>query len=187
MKIYTKTGDDGETGLFGGQRVAKHDTRVCAYGEVDEACSYLGVVRSRLPGVLEVRPELEPMLTQIQDDLFVLGADLATPEEVEHQRVTRVKDEQVARLEGWIDEIDGSLPPLSCFVLPGGHPLAAELFFSRTLVRRAERAVVALASTEPVSRTALLYLNRLSDLLFVLGRFVNHRLEAEEIPWKGGS
>jgi cob(I)alamin adenosyltransferase len=182
MRIYTRTGDAGETGLFGGQRVAKDSLRVEAYGTVDEVNALLGVTRA-CPGD-EIVTDL---LADIQADLFILGADLATPmeegERVGARRVRRVEEAQVRRLEGEIDRLQAGLPPLDQFILPGGSERGALLHLARTVCRRAERCVVALTRAEAVSPEALRYLNRLSDLLFVLARTVNQQAGIPELPW----
>ncbi|MFQ3596628.1 MAG: cob(I)yrinic acid a,c-diamide adenosyltransferase [Sphingomonadaceae bacterium] len=166
-RIYTRTGDDGTTGLADGSRLAKDAARVEAYGTVDEANSAIGVA------VLAAGDPYRSMLLAIQNDLFDLGADLATPGEPEGWEALRVVPAQVARLEHEIDQLNADLAPLSSFVLPGGTPLAAHLHVARTVVRRAERAVVTAAAQTQVSDVALHYLNRLSDLLFVMARHAN--------------
>ena len=172
-KIYTRTGDNGTTGLVAGPRRKKHDLRVESYGEVDEANSCIGLVRQHLAG----HPDLDAMLMRIQNDLFDLGADLATPEtgkklDYEPLRIAQV---QVDRLETEIDLLNADLEPLRSFVLPGGTPAAAALHLARTVARRAERRIVALQDVEgeAVSAAAAAYINRLSDFLFVAARWVN--------------
>lgn len=177
-KIYTKTGDAGTTGLVDGQRRPKHDARVEAYGEVDEANACIGLARLHAEGTT-----LE-MLTRIQQDLFDLGADLATPPSV--SGALRVVPGQVERLEAEIDAMNEHLAPLTSFVLPGGNALSAHLHLARTVVRRAERAVCALMAQEEVSPPALHYLNRLSDFLFVLGRVANNN-GAADVMWVPGA
>lgn len=183
MRIYTRTGDAGQTGLFGGQRVGKDALRVEAYGEVDELNAAIGVARAR-PGD-EVVGDL---LAAIQHDLFVLGSDLATPAEagarVGTRSVRRMEERHVQRLEDEIDALDAALPPLERFILPGGSERGALLHFARTVCRRAERRVVALARVEEVNAEAVRYLNRLSDLLFVLARGVNQQAGIPELPWE---
>jgi len=182
MKLYTRTGDGGETGLFGAERVPKHHPRVEAYGDVDEANSQIGLARALLPAELA---ELDERLAALQSALFDLGADLATPHgSPAEAHVRRVQPGDVAGLEGWIDAYAEATPPLSGFVLPGGHPAAAALQVARAVARRAERRVVALAGQEEVNPEALRYLNRLSDLLFAMARWVNHRLGVEEPLWR---
>ena len=188
MKIYTRTGDEGDTGLFGGPRVPKDDARVEAYGAVDELNSVLGVVRAQLEGAPEAG-DLSARLQQLQSELFDLGGELATPDvderEAQGQVVARIREDAVEALEAWIDDLEGELEPLEQFILPGGHPAAAALHLARTVCRRAERRTVSLASLEDVSPVVLHYLNRLSDLLFVLARVVNHRAGVEEPRWLG--
>ncbi len=182
MPIYTRTGDEGLTALVGGERVKKSTLRVAAYGTVDEANSALGLARSLLPGELA---ELDPLLDRLQRALFDLGSDLATLKNSPAERhITRMHPEDVAGLEAEIDRLEAELPPLKLFILPGGHPAAAALHLARTAVRRAEREAVALAEHEWVNAEALRYLNRLSDLLFVLARYVNHRLGVPEPIWR---
>jgi cob(I)alamin adenosyltransferase len=178
MKIYTKTGDKGETGLFGGQRVGKNDLRVKAYGEVDELNALLGLAQAR---IIDNRVSL--ILRAIQSDLFTVGADLATPEGVS-KSPARLKDKRNGRLEELIDEFDADLPALKNFILPGGTEAAATLQVGRTVCRRAERSVVDLAEIEEINPAILVYLNRLSDLLFVLARWQNHEAGAEEPRWE---
>lgn len=179
MKIYTKTGDSGETSLFDGTRVRKTDARVAAYGDVDEVQAHLG-----LAGTTPVDAEIAEMLVAVQRDLFAVGARLADPSHRIAARVTKVAvdDASVARLEDWIDRLEASLPPLRHFVLSGGSPAGAALHLARAVCRRAERAVLTLdaAAVEPI---ILVYLNRLSDLLFVMGRAANHRAGVAETPW----
>lgn len=181
MKIYTKTGDRGTTGLFGGTRVAKTHPRVRAYGEVDELNAVLGVARS----VVQSEPVAE-LLQGIQSDLFDVGAELASvPERLNKGGVPMVTEVDVERLERAIDEHESRLEPLATFVLPGGASAAAHLHVARTVCRRAERAVIALHGEEPVRAEVLRYLNRLSDLLFVLARVANHDAGVADVPWVG--
>ena len=185
MKIYTRTGDEGDTGLFGGPRVPKDDARVEAYGAVDELNAALGVAAAGLDG--EASPDLAAMLHEIQSTLFDLGGELATPDA--HERAASGKltpllaDGSSERLEGWIDALEGELEPLTQFILPGGAPVAAALHHARTVCRRAERRAVSLATIEEVSGELLVYLNRLSDFLFVAARAVNRREGVEEPRW----
>lgn len=181
-RIYTRTGDEGETGLFGGGRVPKSDLRVAAYGEVDELNASLGWVRTRLP---EPDDGLDTQLATLQGDLFVLGAHLATPPGARTgQHLPPLPRSRPAELERWIDRAEEELDPLRSFILPGGSEAGAALHLARTVCRRAERAVVALARTSEVDATILVYLNRLSDLLFDFARLVNHRAGAPETPWR---
>lgn len=180
MKIYTRTGDSGTTGLFGGGRVDKHHPRLEAYGTVDEANSAIGVAASLLDGEIEA---LRRPLQEIQRDLFVVGADLATPPGSKPV-VPRVGPGHVSRLEEWIDEFERDLPPLEHFVLPGGSTGGAALHLARTICRRAERATVALAGEDSVDTNVIVYLNRLSDFLFIAARWTNFRGGTAEIAWK---
>lgn len=186
MKIYTKTGDGGDTGLFGGVRVSKADPRVAAYGDVDELNAWLGFARTSLPEA-DAEPGLGAMIEQIQRDLFALGARLADPAHKIANRVTKtaVGSDDIARLEGWIDRLEESLPPLKRFILAGGSPGGAALHVARTTCRRAERAMVALRAGEDgaFEPELLIYVNRLSDLLFVMARAANHRAGSPEIEW----
>lgn len=177
MKIYTRTGDSGETGLFDGTRVSKADRRVSAYGEVDELNAWLGFVRA--PGRLDRK--LQEMIDRIQRDLFAMGARLADPSHKIADRVDKaqVRSEDVARLEGWIDELDAQLPPLRKFILPGGSHEGALLHVARTVCRRAERAVVGIGGDPEL----VVYLNRLSDLLFVMARAENQNQGFPEVEW----
>ncbi|MGH9385348.1 MAG: cob(I)yrinic acid a,c-diamide adenosyltransferase [Vicinamibacterales bacterium] len=179
MKIYTKTGDAGETSLFDGTRVRKTDARVAAYGDVDELQASIGMAIAA--GLDE---DLSAMCVQIQRDLFALGARLADPAHRIAERVKKavVTDESVARLEGWIDGFDGEVPPLRHFILSGGSPAGAALHVARAVCRRAERAVIGLGS-DAVEPLVLVYLNRLSDLLFVMARAANHRRSVPEVEW----
>ncbi|MGZ3477300.1 MAG: cob(I)yrinic acid a,c-diamide adenosyltransferase [Polyangiales bacterium] len=181
MKIYTRTGDDGTTGLYGGSRVKKDSLRVEAYGTVDEANAAIGRARS----ALENKGEIDAVLLPIQSDLFVLGSELATPAGKEEKlRMTLISAADGERLERAIDAGEEGLPELRSFVLPGGTPAAAELHFARCVVRRAERLVITLGDSEPVRRELVIYLNRLSDLLFTLARRANHLAGVEDVPWK---
>jgi cob(I)alamin adenosyltransferase len=184
VKIYTRTGDSGETGLFDGTRVPKNDVRVTAYGDVDELSAWLGFVRASLDD-----PEIRPMLERIQRDLFAIGARLADPAHRIADRVTKaaaVGDEDIVRLEQWIDALEADLPPLRRFILSGGSPAGAALHIARTVCRRAERAMVTLEGahgTEAFEAPLLVYVNRLSDLLFTMSRAVNHRSGVSEHEW----
>ncbi|MEZ4698926.1 MAG: cob(I)yrinic acid a,c-diamide adenosyltransferase [Rhodothermales bacterium] len=184
MKIYTRTGDDGTTGLFGGGRVPKHHLRIESYGSVDETNSVLGLARAHADGHPDAG-RLSDLLRNAQEDLFIVGADLATPLEA-RAMVPRTTADQIARLEAEIDALEADLPELRHFILPGGHALGATLHIARTVARRAERCVVALAEAEPVNEFAPVYLNRLSDFLFVLARWSNHRDGSGETPWIPG-
>lgn len=184
-KIYTRTGDKGTTALGSGTRVAKNHARIAAYGTVDETNSVIGVARLELAG----EPRVDEMLARIQNDLFDLGADLCLPDTGEKPAYEplRMSAGQIERLEREIDSLNGALQPLRSFVLPGGTPGAAALHVARTVCRRAERAMVALAGieNEPVSEPAMRYVNRLSDFLFVAARYVNDRGKAD-VLWTPG-
>jgi len=181
MKIYTKTGDRGDTGLFGGGRVPKSHPRVDAYGEVDELNAALGLARA-----LEPMPRIDELLVPIQRDLFAIGALLATPnlEKMrQHLEKARVDEARVAQLEQAIDDADVELEPLRAFIIPGGSPKAAALHVARTVCRRAERRVVELTQAEDIPELAVVYLNRLSDLLFTLARLAAKRAGVGEVTW----
>lgn len=177
-KIYTRTGDSGETSLVNGARVSKHSRRPAAFGEVDELNSVIGLART------EADDAVNEMLARIQNDLFDLGADLATPET--DKMALRITDAQVKRLENEIDVMNADLQPLKSFILPGGTKLAAWLHLGRTVARRAERRMTELAVEEVVNEPAMQYINRLSDHLFVLARHVNDN-GASDVLWVPGS
>jgi cob(I)alamin adenosyltransferase len=183
-KIYTKTGDDGETALGNGARVAKHSLRVNSYGTVDEVNATVGLARQHATG------EMDAMLSRIQNDLFDLGADLCTPNMERDAEAPypplRVIDSQVERLEREIDAMNKDLQPLRSFILPGGTPLAAQMHLCRTVARRAERLVVELATKESINPAAVKYLNRLSDWFFVAGRVANNG-GADDVLWVPGA
>jgi cob(I)alamin adenosyltransferase len=180
VKVYTRTGDTGQTGLVGGSRVGKDHPRVVAYGEVDELNAVLGLVRAEPPPA-----ELDALLREVQRDLFAIGAQLADPEARIGERKAKaaVTAAHVERLEQAIDRHEAELPPLRAFILPGGSRLGAALHLARTVCRRAERAVVSLAGAEDVDPLVVAYVNRLSDLLFVLARHQNQRQGQAEDPW----
>ncbi|MEW6196269.1 MAG: cob(I)yrinic acid a,c-diamide adenosyltransferase [Bacteroidota bacterium] len=181
MKIYTKTGDKGETSLFGGKRVLKDDPRLNAYGTVDELNSILGLT------AIEVQTdELKSIIKSIQNDLFTLGSDLATPMEKENKNfvIPRIDEKFSLRLESLIDKFDTQLPGLKNFILPGGSKGAGYLHLARTVCRRAEREVVSLSKVVDIGTHIIVYLNRLSDLLFVLARFENFSNGIEDISWQ---
>jgi cob(I)alamin adenosyltransferase len=184
MKIYTRTGDGGETGLFGTRtRVPKDDPRVEAYGTVDELNCTLGAVRAALPPTAV----LDPVLAGVQSDLFAVGAELATPPSQEAKLAAHMQlalDERTAALEAEIDRLEAELPPLKAFILPAGTPPAAALHVARAVCRRAERRVVELSKSATVRPESLRYLNRLSDLLFVLARYANYREGVPDTPWR---
>ena len=181
MKIYTKTGDAGQTGLFGGGRVSKDDPRVEAYGDVDELNAQLGVARA-----VEVMPRIDEVLVPIQRDLFSIGALLATPDlEKMHDHLAKaqIDDRRILGLEQEIDSCDRELEPLRAFIVPGGSPKAAALHVARTVCRRAERRVIHLQHSVEIPAIVVVYLNRLSDLLFTLARVANARSGAGEVTW----
>lgn len=181
MPIYTRTGDSGQTGLFGGGRVPKDHPRVSAYGDVDELNSVIGVVRATAPVEL-----FDDLLEGIQRDLFAIGGRLATPQPEKVAKAIAkavLSPERAESFERVMDEAEGELPPLRAFVLPGGTPKAAALHLARTVCRRAERSVVRLAREEEAPAEILVYLNRLSDLLFTLARLANHRAGVGDTTW----
>jgi cob(I)alamin adenosyltransferase len=183
MKIYTKTGDKGDTGLFGGARVSKSSQRVAAYGDVDELNSVLGVVSAHTSDAASTE-----QLRHIQSDLFVLGAELAkNPNKDVDLGMALLAESDIERLEKMIDALDEALPALKTFILPGGSASAAFLHLARTTCRRTERAVVQLAQAEPVRAELVRYLNRLSDLLFTMARADNARAGTPDVPWVGRS
>jgi cob(I)alamin adenosyltransferase len=180
-RIYTKTGDRGETALGDGTRLPKHALRIASYGTVDEANAAIGLAR------LQAYGEVDAMLARIQNDLFDLGADLCIPETSRRSEgALRITDSQVERLEREIDAMNAELAPLKSFVLPGGTPAAAHLHLARTIMRRAERLVAELATLEPVGAAALKYANRLSDHLFVASRYANDK-GAKDVLWVPGA
>jgi cob(I)alamin adenosyltransferase len=179
-KIYTKTGDKGDTSLLGGKRVSKADLRIEAYGTVDELNAFLGLGRS-----MGLPKQVDRMVKSIQDDLFCLGAELASPPSYRDTKSVFLEKKDITRLEKMIDEIDGTLPELRKFILPGGHPTAAMLHAARTICRRSERLVVRLSREEELRDIPFIYLNRLSDLLFVLARKINAVKKREEVEWTG--
>lgn len=175
MKIYTRTGDSGETSLLGGGRVPKKDPRIEAYGTVDELNSFLGIARASWPS-----SPLDGQLQSVQSDLFDIGAYLAAPGS---DRFSSVNARRIEDLEQAIDALDAQLQPLTSFIVPGGSPAAADLHVARTVCRRAERRVTALDDSSPQMRTTIAYLNRLSDYLFVAARFANARHGVGDVPW----
>ncbi|MHA7128286.1 cob(I)yrinic acid a,c-diamide adenosyltransferase [Algoriphagus namhaensis] len=179
MKIYTKTGDTGETSLLGGSRVPKSHLRIEAYGTVDELNSYVGLLRDQ-----EVNSPRADLLKEIQDRLFTIGADLATAPGKEKVKKPDLHEEDITQLEKAMDEMEQELPPLTAFILPGGHQAVSFCHVARTVCRRTERITVALSEHEPVSDLVIKYLNRLSDFLFVLGRMMAQELNAGEVTWQ---
>ena len=180
MRIYTRTGDDGETGLFGGGRVSKAAARVEAYGSVDELNSLIGVAMAHLSDGAALE-----QLGAVQSDLFAIGAHLATPTETRGRRpnLPELPSARVQQMEQWMDTMEAALPELRTFILPGGTAAGAMLHLARTVARRAERRVIALARQEAVDNALVVYLNRLSDYLFVLARLTNSRAGVAERPW----
>lgn len=178
MKIYTRKGDTGETSLFGGDRVSKSSNRIEAYGTVDELNSVIGLAASH-----PLSPKGQKLTTKVQEFLFVLGADLATPPSAK-TRINRIRSEDVQFLENAIDEMEEDLEPLKNFILPGGSKAGATFHLARTVCRRAERAVVACSKKEDVSDVAITFTNRLSDFLFVLARYENKQAGTPEETWK---
>ncbi|MBI3622488.1 cob(I)yrinic acid a,c-diamide adenosyltransferase [Candidatus Pacearchaeota archaeon] len=177
VKIYTKTGDDGSTGLIGGNRVRKSSPRIIAYGVVDELNSSLGIALS-----LKLDTDIADLLTKIQNDLFVVGADLANPD---LKNITnRVTDDMVQFLESNIDKLEMELSPISYFILPGGDQIASQVHMARAISRRAETSIVYLAEIEEINKTCNIYINRLADLLFVIARVINKRKMIKDIAWK---
>ena len=177
MKIYTKTGDEGKTSLFDNSRVWKSDQRIMSYGAVDELNSSLGIALS-----LELDSEIKDILIKLQNDLFIVGSDLANPN-LSDEKI-RTTPEMITFLEQKIDLLEPQLEPLTSFILPGGTLLASILHLSRTISRRAETHVIALSQNEEINKDAAIYLNRLSDLMFILARAINHRKNISDIVWK---
>ncbi|MCV0392248.1 MAG: cob(I)yrinic acid a,c-diamide adenosyltransferase [Nitrosopumilus sp.] len=177
MKIYTKTGDDGNTGLQGNFRIAKSHPRIMAYGTVDEANAALGMVLAN-----NLDQDIVNVLTQIQNELFLVGADLSNPNL--NNIKNRISLKMVEKLESYIDKFEEELPTLTNFILPGGTMAASQLHYVRTIVRRAETLVVQLSEKDEINSNCIKYLNRLSDLFFVMGRLINHRIGKDDILWK---
>lgn len=179
MKIYTKGGDQGETALFGGRRIAKSDIRIDSYGTVDELNSWIGLLAE-----LEVNTTRKGLIRAIQDRLFTIGAELAADPEKPNLKKPDLHLTDVEQLEHAIDAMEEELPPLTSFILPGGHTWVAQAHIARCVCRRAERLIVALHQVQPVHSLVLLYMNRLSDYLFVLARCMSKELNSEEVRWK---
>jgi len=180
MKIYTRTGDDGRTGILGPGRVLKASPRVEAYGAVDELNAVLGLVRAH-----DSKGWLQRELETLQSLMLHAGAELATTEPAALEKLDRVSDQDVTEIEHWIDRFEADLPPLKNFLLPGGSMLAAHLQLARTVCRRAERRVVALAEVESIDARLIRFLNRVADLLFVLARWGNHQVGISDLEWRG--
>ena len=177
MKIYTKTGDDGNTGLQGNLRISKSHPRIISYGTVDEANAALGMVLSN-----SVDDDIKKILIEIQNDLFLVGADLSNPNL--NDLKNRVSLSSIEKLESYIDQFEEELPLLTNFILPGGNAAAAQIHYARTIIRRAETLVVQLSEKDEINSNCIRYLNRLSDLFFVLGRVVNKRNNVSDTVWK---
>ena len=177
VKIYTRTGDDGSTGLIGGKRVSKSNPRIIAYGSIDELNSSLGIILSS-----KLDKDIQDLLVKIQNDLFVVGADLAN--ENAKDTSNRIEEEMVRFLENSIDRLEKELPPITYFILPGGDPVASQVHMARAISRRAETNIVSLAEKEQINKFCQIYINRLSDLLFVIARAINKRKMIKDIAWK---
>jgi cob(I)alamin adenosyltransferase len=185
MKIYTKTGDKGETRLIDGKQVNKADQRIIAYGEVDELNSNIGLAISFLRSKQNLLSDIADILEQVQNDLFVLGSDLADPSWPQVSGKTpRTSEKMASALEPFIDRIESELESITFFILPGGSVEASLLHLSRAVARRTERAVVSLSRSGPINPAIVIYLNRLSDLLFVTARLANKRMGMQDIPWR---
>lgn len=178
MKIYTKTGDTGETSLFGGKRVPKDDLRIEAYGTADEVNSWIGLIRDQ-----DIEQMHRDILIEIQDRLFTIGSHLAADPTKKNLKLPPISDVDISKLEGAMDDMDEELPEMRSFVLPGGHPVVSYCHLARCVCRRCERSVIRLGHNEEVDPIIIRYLNRLSDYLFVLGRKLTQELNAGEIPW----
>jgi len=179
MKIYTKTGDKGQTSLLSGKRVPKYHDRINAYGTVDELNSYLGLLKDQ-----PVNSVRQSLLLRVQENLFVIGSNLASDGQQQRFSVPQLDEQEVDILELAIDEMDEVLPPMKNFILPGGHPSVSYCHIARCVCRRAERLILQLKEMEEVSDLIHIYLNRLSDYLFVLARKITQELDVEEVPWK---
>jgi cob(I)alamin adenosyltransferase len=182
LKIYTKTGDKGDTGLIDGSRISKSDLRIIAYGEVDEANSHIGLIISSIEKN-SIFDDVRKILLNVQQDLFVLGAELANPNTLKDDNML-VKREMITTIEKYIDNFESELAPITYFILPGGSIESSLLHICRTVVRRAETSAVALAKGQRINQEILTYLNRISDLFFVLARVTNKRQKRADIPWK---
>jgi cob(I)alamin adenosyltransferase len=183
MKIYTKAGDKGETGLIGGKRVSKADSRIVAYGAVDELNSSIGMAVCMLRSE-EFFADLVDAFTKVQNDLFVVGSDLADPDYPASKQTPRVTEGMASALEPVIDKLEEELPPITFFILPGGNSQASMLHICRSVARRAETAAVALSQNEKINPAVIVYLNRLSDMLFVAARVANKRLGTPDVAWR---
>jgi len=181
MKIYTKTGDDGSTSLFDGSRVNKDNVRVSTYGDVDELNALIGVIRASLQN----QQDISTLLFQIQHDLFALGAQLANPLKKKQKSKSEFTEEKVTFLEKAIDQYEKEYPAIKSFILPGGSLVSGYFDLARTVCRRAERSMVSLTQKNKIDAVLLIYINRLSDLFFVLARMMNARLKCDDVPWEG--
>lgn len=179
LKIYTKTGDKGQTSLLGGTRVPKHHMRIEAYGTVDELNSWIGLMRDCIAD-----EHVKSVLIEVQDRLFTMGSSLASDPEKSKVKIPQLNEEDITLFEKEIDAMDTQLPPMKSFVLPGGHETVSRCHITRCVCRRAERRVIHLAENEPVDELVIKYLNRLSDYLFMLARKLAHDLNAAEVPWR---
>jgi|SRR6185312_11070712 len=179
LKIYTKTGDKGQTSLLGGTRVPKHHMRIEAYGTVDELNSWIGLLRDSVTD-----KHVQDILIEVQDRLFTMGSSLASDPEKSKVKIPHLSEDDITLFEKEIDAMDAVLPPMKNFVLPGGHPTVSNCHITRCVCRRAERRVIHLAENEPVDELVIKYLNRLSDYLFMLARKLTQDLKATEVPWK---
>ncbi|MDE1726809.1 MAG: cob(I)yrinic acid a,c-diamide adenosyltransferase [Thaumarchaeota archaeon] len=177
VKIYTKTGDDGTTGLVGGGRIKKSSRRIIAYGAIDELNSAIGIVLSS-----KLDSDISNLLIRIQNDLFVVGSDLANPNLEDHS--SRITDAMVTHLENQIDQLESEILPITYFILPGGDLVASQIHLARAICRRAEVNIVELEEKEPINKSCQIYVNRLSDLLFVISRTINKRKKIKDVAWK---
>ncbi len=184
MKLYTKSGDDGTTGLFSGARVSKDHPRIESYGTIDEFNATLGMCSATCKADNALHRRLLDIFGSLQSRMFDIGADLATPEGANNEsKIQRIGEEHVQEVEKWIDEIDGANTPLTAFVMPGGTELASRLHLARTICRRAERQMIHLSHTEPVGSSLIMYVNRVSDFLFAAARLVNKNSGVEDVLW----
>lgn len=179
VKLYTKTGDKGQTSLLGGKKVSKADLRIEAYGNVDELNSFVGHLKDHT----ESEMDLQKQLHLIQEYLFTIGSLLATEEDFKGFELPKISEKEVTLLEGWIDQLESEVPPLKNFILPGGHPANSASHICRTVCRRTERSIISLANTASVDAEILKFLNRLSDYFFIFARVLSVRLKVSEIPW----
>ena len=184
MKLYTKSGDDGTTGLFSGARVSKDHPRIESYGTIDEFNATLGMCSATCKADNALHRRLLDIFGRLQSRMFDIGADLATPEGANNEsKIQRIGEEHVQEVEKWIDEIDSANTPLTAFVMPGGTELASRLHLARTICRRAERQMIHLSHTEPVGSSLIMYVNRVSDFLFAAARLVNKNSDVEDVLW----